>query len=64
MRSVRSRFSDALDDELDVLWLAVESRTSLAGLQVDVPAELRGDHNLVAERRHAFTEDALDLEGP
>ena len=36
-------------------------RAPLAGLQIDVPAELGGDHDLVAERRDAFAEDPLDL---
>lgn len=44
-------------------FLAVQPRQALAGLLVDVPAELGGDHHLIAERRHALAEDALDLEG-
>ena len=51
----------ALDDQLDVLRAAVEPRAALAGLQIDVPAELGRDHDLVAERRHAFAEDPFHL---
>ena len=47
------------DGELDVIRAAVEPRAPLAGLEVDVPAELGRDHDLVAERRDAFAEDAL-----
>jgi hypothetical protein len=54
----------ALDDELDVRGLAVEARPALAGRLVDVPAELRRDHDLVAERRDGLAEDALALVRP
>ena len=61
MRSVRRRLSIPSTTRLMWLGLAVEPRTPLAGLLIDVPAELRCDHDLVAERRHAFAEDALHL---
>ena len=50
-----------LDGQLDVGRAAVESGATLAGLEVDVPAELGGDHDLVSKGRHALTENALDL---
>jgi hypothetical protein len=40
---------------------AVEPKEAFAGLEVDVPAELRRDHHLVAERCRGFTEDAFIL---
>ena len=48
------------------MWLgpAVEPRAPLAGLEIDVPAELGCDHDLVAERRDAFAEDPLHLMRP
>src|SRR5688572_19940927 len=49
----------SVDDPLDVLGPAVEARLALAGLQIDVPAELGRDHDLVAERRDAFAQDAF-----
>jgi hypothetical protein len=52
----------ALDGQLDVRRAAVESRAALARLEIDVPAELGGDHDFVSERRDPLTEDALDLE--
>src|SRR6185369_3842205 len=51
-----------LDRTLDVIRLAVETRTPLTGLEIDVPAELGRDHNLVAERRNALTQDTLAFE--
>ena len=51
----------AFDHQLDVIGPAVEAGSALSGLQVDVPAELRGDDDLVAEGRDAFAEDPLDL---
>ena len=39
----------------------LQSRPALAGFLVDVPAELRGDHDLVAERLDAFAENPLHL---
>ena len=41
------------------LGLAIESRPPLAGFQIDVPAELGGDHDLVSERRDAFAENSF-----
>ena len=49
------------DSELDVLGLAVEPRTPLTRLEIDVPAELRCDHDLVSERGDAFAEDTFHL---
>jgi len=51
----------ALDSKLDVVRATVEPWAALARLQIDVPAELRCDHHLVAKRTHAFAEDALHL---
>ena len=53
----------ALDGELDAVRTAVETRTPLARLQIDVPAELRRDDDLVAERRDGFAEDPLAPRG-
>ena len=53
----------ALDGQLDTVRAADEPRAPLAGLEIDVPAELRGDHHLVAERLHAFAEDPFHLVG-
>ena len=50
-----------LDRELDVFRPAIQARAPLAGLKVDVPAELRGDHDLVAERRDGFAQNPLTL---
>jgi hypothetical protein len=52
-----------LDGQLDMSRAAVEPRAALAGLEVDVPAELGRDHDLVSEGRDALAEDALDLVG-
>jgi hypothetical protein len=51
----------ALDGLLDVCRPAVQAGQALAGLEIDVPAELRCDHDPVAERRHAFAEYPLHL---
>src|SRR4051794_9293687 len=52
-----------LDSELDVLGSAVEPRESLTGLQINVPAEFRGDHDLVAEGLDTLAQYALALKG-
>ena len=49
----------AFDGLPDVLGAAVEARPALASLKINVPAELRSDHNLVAKRLHRLTEDAF-----
>src|SRR5688572_8029817 len=51
----------AVDHAFDMIWPAVKPGASLAGLLIDVPAELGGDHDPVPERRHALTENALHL---
>ena len=54
----------ALDRALDVVRAGCWARAPLAGLEVDVPAELGCDHDLVAKRRDAFAEDPLDFVRP
>ena len=61
MRSVTKALEHALDGRHDVAGLAVQPRASLAGLLIDVPAELGGDHDLVAERGNTFAQDSFDL---
>jgi hypothetical protein len=51
----------AFDSQLDVRRAAVEPRAALTRLEIDVPAELRCDRDLVSERRDALAEDPLDL---
>jgi hypothetical protein len=51
----------AFDRLLDVGRAAVQAGQALARLEVDVPAELGGDRDLVAERGHALAEDAFDF---
>jgi hypothetical protein len=51
----------ALDDQFDVLGAAVEARAALPGLEVDVPAELRRDDDLIAKWGDALSEDAFHL---
>jgi hypothetical protein len=51
----------ALHRRLDVVGPADEAGAARAGFQIDVPAELRGDHDLVAERLDRLAEDALHL---
>jgi hypothetical protein len=59
----RSQASEPLEhavhDDLHVAGPAVETGASLAGLLIDVPAELRGDHHLASERRDGLAEDPL-----
>jgi hypothetical protein len=43
---------------------AVEPGAALPRFLIDVPAELGGDHHLVAERRHRFAQQPLDMMGP
>ena len=60
MRSVRRRLS--MPSTASLMWSGrLLSPGRRARLEIDVPAELGGDHDLVAERRHAFAEDAFDL---
>ena len=54
----------SIDDNADVFGLAVQSGKSLPGFLVDVPAELGGDHDIVAERLHRFPKDPFHLMGP
>ena len=57
---MRSRFSIP-STRADVFGPAVQPGKSLPGFLVDIPAELRGDHHLVPERRDSFAEDPLHL---
>src|SRR2546430_4820183 len=50
------------DSELDVLGLAVEPWAPLTCLEIDVPAELRCDDDLVSEGCDTFAEDAFHFE--
>jgi hypothetical protein len=49
------------DRQLDMLRAAVQPRPTLAGLEIDVPAELRHDHRPVPEWLRGFAEDAFVL---
>jgi hypothetical protein len=51
----------ALDGQHDMLRAAVEPRTPFAGFEIDVPAELGSDHDLVTERRNDFAENPFHL---
>jgi hypothetical protein len=53
-----------VDRPPDVVRAAVEPAARLPGLRVDVPAELRLDHHLVAHRLQRLADDPLGLEGP
>jgi hypothetical protein len=53
----------ALDRDLDVPGTAVQAGTLLPGLRVDVPAELRGDHDLAADGREGLAHELLVPEG-
>jgi hypothetical protein len=57
-------FQHSLDGLLDVGRSAVEPRTTHAGFKINVPAKLGGDHDLVTERGHAFTEYPFHLMRP
>jgi hypothetical protein len=46
----------------DVIGAAVGSASALAGLRVDIEAELGGDDHLVAHRLQGFPDDAFGLE--
>src|ERR1700722_6151444 len=52
----------SLNGSLDVVRLTVKSHLELAGVRVYVPTELRRDHDLIAERRYAFTENPFAFE--
>jgi hypothetical protein len=54
----------AFDGLPDVRGFAVEAGPLLAGLQVDIEAELGGDDDLLAERSRRLTQDALGLLSP
>ena len=51
----------AFDGQLDMGRAADEARAPRASLQVDIPAELAGDHHLVAKGRDGFAENPLAL---
>ena len=53
-----------LDCALDVIRLAVEARSELAGFGIDVPAELGRDHDLVAEGCDAVPRMRSHSRGP
>src|ERR1700733_13579289 len=52
-----------LDGPFDVVRLTGEPHPELAGVRIYIPAELRRDHDLVAERRDALTKNPLAFEG-
>ena len=52
------------DDLLDVLGTTVQASASLPRPEVDVEAELRRDHDLVAERGQRFADELLVRERP
>jgi hypothetical protein len=54
----------ALDRLFDVRRPADQARARLAGLQVDVEAELAGDHDSVPEALRRLAQDALALVRP
>ena len=41
----------------------IKPGAALAGLRIDVPAELGGDHDLVPERLDGFAENPFAFEG-
>ena len=53
----------AIDGSPDVFRTAVCPATALAGLQIDIEAELGGNHNLVADRGKRLAEKNLIREG-
>ena len=53
----------AVDDVLDGLGTTGDPPTRLTFLRVDVPAELRGDHDLVAVGREGLTDELLVVIG-
>src|SRR5579863_2861460 len=57
-------FEHPFDSLLDMVRLAVQPHLETAGLRFDVPAELRGDCDLVPEWCDALTEDSFAFEGP
>ena len=52
------------DSLLDMVRLAVEPHLETAGLRIDIPTELRGDCDLVAEWCDALTEDSFAFQRP
>src|SRR5699024_6042381 len=49
----------SFDYTLYVLGTAIEARSPLPGLLVNVPSELGCDHDLIPERLYGLTEDSL-----
>ena len=56
-------FQASLSRSLDVAGTAVRARAALAGLGIDIEAELRSNHNLFADRLKSLTYQFLICEG-
>ena len=53
-----------IDDELDVVGLAVEPRQSFSACRIYVPAELGANHHLVAHALESFPRISSEVKGP
>lgn len=55
-------FQHAVDGRAYVIGPAVEAARHPPRFRVDIPAELGGNHHLIAERRQRFAQDPFDFE--